>query len=255
MRDIHTAAFLGFSSGAESYASGRPEYPAPIRDWLGSDLGIGPGIRVLDLGAGTGKFTAVLLDAGASVAAVEPVPAMLERLRQAYPGCEAKQGTAQAIPFSAETFDAAVCAQSFHWFATEPSLAEVWRVLKPGGRLVLIWNVRDESVTWVAALTRIIDLFAADAPRYRTGLWRTLFPAKGWGPLKEVCFPHAHTGPPEQVIVDRVLSTSFIAALPPASKAEVRARVEGLIQKTPELQGRAQVSFPYKTVAFCCRKL
>jgi hypothetical protein len=128
-------------------------------------------------------------------------------------------------------------------------------VLRVGGVLGLIWNVRDEGMAWVAALRAIFDAYEGDAPRYHTQAWRRLFPAAGFGPLCERRFPHGHTGSPQHVIIDRVLSTSFIAALPLAERDRVAARVRRLIAATPELAGKSQVTLPYVTAAFSCRRL
>jgi SAM-dependent methyltransferase len=251
---LHPAAGTGFAAGADAYVAGRPHYPTALAGWLAADLGLGPDKAALDLGAGSGKFTTLLGATGARVAAVEPVAAMRERLVAANPGVEAKEGTAERIPFADASFDAIVCAQSFHWFATPAALAEMRRVLKVGGSLGLIWNVRDERVDWAAALTRLIAPYQGDAPRYGSGRWRAVFPAEGFSELVERRFAHAHVGPPERVIVDRVLSTSFIAALPADERARVAAEVRALIAATPALAGRAEVAFPYETRAYRCRR-
>ena len=94
--------------------------------------------------------------------------------------------------------------------------------------------------------------YEAGIPRYHSGEWRRLFPAEGFGPLRERHFPKAHTGPAEQVIVDRILSVSFIAALPPAEQNDVAAEIRALIAATPELAGKGEVTFPYDTAAFSC---
>lgn len=248
---IHAAAATGFAAQADAYVAGRPDYPAGVADWLAADLGLGPGRRALDLGAGTGKFLPHLLATGAEVVAVEPVAAMRARLARAHPGVPALAGTAEAIPAADASLDAVVCAQSFHWFATARAVAEIARVLRTGGRLGLIWNVRDEGVPWVAALSAITDPHEGGAPRYRSGAWRAVFPAPGFGPLAERRFPHAHVGPAEAVIVDRTLSVSFVAALPEAGRAGVAAAVRALIAGTPDLSGPT-VAFPYETAAFHC---
>ncbi|PWC35942.1 class I SAM-dependent methyltransferase [Azospirillum sp. TSO35-2] len=255
MTDIHHSAAEGFASGASTYAHGRPDYPAEVASWLVDDLGLGEGKIALDLGAGTGKFTPYLSRTGATVVAVEPVGAMLDQLVRHNPGVEAKPGSATAIPLADGTVDAVVCAQAFHWFANRDALAEIRRVLKPGGVLGLIWNVRDERVGWVAALTGIMTPYEGDAPRYHSGAWRRLFPADGFGPLQERRFSHGHRGTPERVIVDRTLSVSFIAALPAAERERVAETVRAMIAATPELAGRDEVTFPYETAAFFCRRL
>jgi len=252
---MHPSAAQGFAREADTYARGRPDYPPQIDAWLATTLGLAPGRRVLDLGAGTGKFTARLAATGAAVAAVEPVAEMRARCAAAVSAAEVREGTAEAIPFPGGSFDAVVCAQAFHWFSTAAALAEIRRVLAPGGRLGLVWNVRDESVDWVADLTEIMRPFEGDAPRYASGAWRRVFPAPGFTPLAEARFPHAHTGPAERVVVDRVLSVSFIAALPPAEHAKVAATVRTLVAAHPSLRDKAEVSFPYVTSAFCCTRV
>ncbi len=252
---VHTSAIAGYSEAAAAYVKGRPEYPPQVEQWLRIELGIAPGHRVLDLGAGTGKFSRKLLSAGATVVAVDPVSAMLAQLRHRFPQVETRQGSAEALPVESASLDAVVCAQSFHWFARRPALEEIRRVLKPGGRLGLIWNVRDESVEWVAALTEIIQTFEDDTPRYRTQQWRSLFPAEGFTPLQEHRFRNEHVGHPEQVIVDRMLSVSFIAALPVDKQREIAGRIRERIAETPALTGQTSVKFPYETVAVNCAKL
>jgi SAM-dependent methyltransferase len=254
MANIHHSAAEGFTAGAADYVAGRPEYPPEIEAWLTHELGLDSGKTVLDLGAGTGKFSRSLLATGARVIAVEPVSAMLDQLVRQYPEIEARIGSAEALPLGDVSLDAVVCAQSFHWFATPQALHEIHRVLKPDGALGLVWNVRDDSVPWVGALTRIMKPFEGDTPRFHSQKWRTLFPAEGFGALREKRFAHRHTGDPEQVIVHRILSVSFIAALPPDEQKQVRAELRELIATTPELAGKAQVTFPYETLAVVCNK-
>src|SRR5207249_290058 len=106
----------GFSAGSAAYARGRPSYPPEAVDLITTELGVGPGSKVVDLAAGTGKFTALLVPSGADVVAVEPVTQMGDELRQAVPGVEALEGTAEAIPLPDGSVDALTVAQAFHWF-------------------------------------------------------------------------------------------------------------------------------------------
>ena len=122
--------------------------------------------------------------------------------------------------------------------------------MKPGARLGLVWNVRDESVDWVAAITRVIEPYVGDAPRYWKQTWRQGFPHPAFTPLEETTFTHAHIGPPEQEFIARTLSTSFIAALPEDERRHVREQLAQLIATHPALRGQATVSYPYKTHAF-----
>jgi len=174
---------------------------------------------------------------------------MLNELTRQYPGIEARSGSAEHIPLHEASVDAVVCAQAFHWFATPGALKEIHRVLKPGGALGLVWNVRDDRVPWVAALSRIMQPYEGDAPRFHSQKWRSVFPAEGFGPLREKRFPNRHTGPPEKVIIDRILSVSFMAALPPKEHEHVISQLKEIIATYPELAGKALVTFPYETLA------
>ena len=254
MTPIHPTAAEGFTAGAASYVAGRPEYPAALERWLTDELALGRGKTVLDLGAGTGKFSRSLLSTGATVIAVEPVAAMREQLVRQYPLVDARGGSAGQIPLPDASVNAVVCAQSFHWFATPASLREIYRVLQPNGAFALVWNVRDDRVPWVKKLTALMAPYEGDAPRYHSQQWRTLFPAEGFSPLREQGFANRHTGPPEQVIVERILSVSFIAALPRTEQEHVKTQLRELIAQAPELAGKAEVTFPYETVTFVCNK-
>jgi ubiquinone/menaquinone biosynthesis C-methylase UbiE len=252
---IHHVAAEGFQKGATAYVEGRPDYPPELEAWLRDELGLSSGKTALDLAAGTGKFSPRLLATGAAVIAVEPVPEMLDQFIRRFPEIDARSGSAQHIPLDDASVDAVVCAQSFHWFATPEALGEIHRVLKPGGALGLVWNVRDDSVAWVATLTPIMKPFEGDAPRYDSQKWRNVFPAKGFSPLRENYFSHSHTGPPEKVIIERVLSVSFMAALPLSEQEQVTAQLRKIISAYPELAGKPEVTFPYRTLACVCKKL
>ena len=252
---IHHSAIDGYAVTADNYVRGRPDYPPAILDWLRDELGLGPGRTVLDLGAGTGKFTPRLIATGASVIAVEPVAEMLAKLSAALPQVQALAGTADAIPLPDASVDVVVCAQAFHWFATRAALAEIRRVLKPGGKLGLIWNMRDARVPWVARLDAIVNQVEGDTPRYYTGAWRSVFPFDGLGPFNEQHFSIGHTGAPEDVIVNRVRSTSFVAALAPEERAKIEAQLQALIATEPDLAGKTVVTVPYETAAFSITKI
>jgi SAM-dependent methyltransferase len=249
--NVHRSAAVGYSpTAADHYVRGRPDYPPKVALWLRDTLGLRAGQTVVDLGAGTGKFTRRLADTGARVIAIEPVAPMREKLAAALPQVEVRDGTAQTMPLDDASADVVVCAQAFHWFANAAALAEIHRVLKPGGRLGLIWNLRDARVDWVARLDAIVNRAEGDTPRYYTGQWRTAFPFAGFGPLHEQHFSVGHTGSPDDVIIARVKSTSFIAALPADEQAQIEAQVRALIEAEPSLRGQATVTVPYETAAF-----
>ena len=255
MTGVHTSAQQGFSTQAVTYAQGRPDYPRQLTGWLADTLHIDAHASVIDLGAGTGKFTRLLSTLAPTLIAVEPVAAMGAQLTKLLPDVRLVNGTAESIPLPAASADAVVCAQAFHWFSTEAALAEIHRVLKPDGRLGLVWNVRDESVDWVAAITDIITPYEGDTPRFHTGRWREAFTGEYFSEPEMTCFPYNHVGSPQEVIIDRFLSVSFIAALPEASKAVVTAQLQALIDTHPSLKGRDTVAFPYQTQAYVCHRL
>ena len=251
---LHPSAATGYDQGAASYARGRPDYPPAIVDWLREALALAPHTQVVDLGAGTGKFVPSLLATGADVVAIEPVAGMRAQFAAAYPHLTVLDGTAEALPLTEASVDAVVCATAFHWFATAAALAEIRRVLRPGGRLGLIWNVRDERVPWVARLADLVRGYAGDTPRQADDAWRRVFPADGFGPLQHAEFAHSHEGPAETVIVGRLLSTSFFAALPASAREELAQRIRAVIAAEPELVGRDRVAMPYRTMAYVAQK-
>jgi SAM-dependent methyltransferase len=254
MNDQLHHATVGYKTAADTYVKGRPDYPPQVSEWLSATLGLDHHNTVIDLGAGTGKFTGRLVATGAQVIAVEPVAQMLEKLSDAWPQVLAVQGTATDLPLPDASVDVVVCAQAFHWFASADALTEIARVLKPGGKLGLIWNLRDTTVSWVPKLDAIVNSLEGDTPRYYTGEWRKAFPHPAFGPLQVQRFHNGHTGSPEDVIFNRVRSTSFIAALPDAQRARVDEQIRGLIASEPELRGREVVTVPYETAAFVAVK-
>ncbi|MDR7269510.1 SAM-dependent methyltransferase [Pelomonas saccharophila] len=252
---IHDAAQRGYTLAPDSYQRGRPEYPPALVAWLDSPLGVRDGARVVDLGAGTGKFTHLLARTGAAVTAVEPVDAMRAKLAESLPGVQTLAGAAEAIPLTDGEADVLVCAQAFHWFANAQALGEMHRVLKPGGRLGLVWNVRDEACDWVAAITEIITPYEGDAPRYYTGQWKRAFEGQAlFAPLQLTEFPHSHEGSFEQVVIDRIASVSFIAALPAAERQAVEAKLRALQQRFAALR-EPVIAFPYVTQAWQAGRL
>lgn len=168
---MRTSPFRAFER-SDLYERNRPGYPPEVVKWLADRIGVGPSSVVIDLAAGTGKLTRALQATGATVIAVEPVPAMRLALGEAVPGIEILDGTAEAIPASDAAADAVTVGQGFHWFQARPALAEIHRVLRVRGLIGLIWNVRDVSQPLQAALDAIVRRFAADVPTHANSRWR-----------------------------------------------------------------------------------
>ncbi len=152
-----------FQDGGEHYERVRPGYPSDSADWI-----IPHGARdALDVGAGTGKFTALLLARGLAVTAVDPSKDMLDQLRLLHPGVRAAEGTAEATGLADASFDVASVAQAWHWCDPIAASTELSRVLRAGGTLGLIWNQLDTSVPWVHRLSRIMHAGDVYRPHFR----------------------------------------------------------------------------------------
>ncbi|MCO7518208.1 MULTISPECIES: class I SAM-dependent methyltransferase [unclassified Pseudomonas] len=255
MKDVHAAASTGYTRYSGNYEQGRPDYPVALQGWLRDTLGIARGTPVLDLGAGTGKFTRLLSTLAPQLTAVEPVAAMRGQFAAHLPGVPVLDGSAQHIPLADASQQVLVCAQAFHWFASSDALAEMHRVLAPGGRLGLVWNVRDESVDWVARITAIITPYEGDTPRFHNGRWRAAFDGRWFSAPQLTTLPHVHPGSPQAVILERLRSVSFIAALPQAEQDQLMGQLQALIDSHPDLKGREHIAFPYQTQAYVCQRL
>lgn len=223
---VHHEAAVGFGRAADVYERGRPGYPAEMVDWLCDRLGIGAGRRVLDLAAGTGKLTRALVPTGAALVASDPLYAMLRRLRDATAGTvPAVVATAQTLPLADGTVDGIVVAQAFHWFDDDAALAEMTRVLAPGGAIGLVWNVRVPDDPLQADISAVIEPHRGDTPSHTTGRWRQVVDRSA---LVDLTASHTvtHAVPTDlDGLVDRILSISFVAALPDAERAAVERRV------------------------------
>ena len=253
-RDVHEAAERGFGAAAEAYERSRPDYPGRAIERLVQELELGRSSRAVDLGAGTGKLTRLLLPAGATMVAVEPVEAMRRAFASILPEVPVVAAVAEALPFADESFDAVVCAQAFHWFDGDRALAAIHRVLKPHGRLGLLWNVRDESVPWVRALTEIITPYERTAPREKTHAWRRAFSATDrFGRLNQLRFSHAQRLD-RAGLVERFASVSFIAALPGSARDDVLGQIRSLAEHHPDLAGRRELELPYVTELYWCAR-
>jgi SAM-dependent methyltransferase len=251
---INSAAAQGFQAGTEAYERGRPDFPAETVEFLIHSLNITKDSHVLDLAAGTGKLTRRLVPTGAKLTAVEPVEGMRRKFSTLLPGVEILEGTAEAIPLADGQVDAVVVAQAFHWFNGPRALEEIHRVLKPGGRLGLVWNVRDESVDWIGQLSRIINAHEEDTPRYKTFEWKKAFENTPlFTPLENRSFRQIQIGDVEMV-VDRAVSVSFIAALPEAARQKVVQEVKNLLSTHLQTRGREEFEISYGTEVYGCSR-
>jgi SAM-dependent methyltransferase len=247
---VHPVAASGFGSGAAAYERGRPSYPSTAVDLVVEELRIGPGTRVVDLGAGTGKWTRLLVERGARVIAVEPVAGMRDELVAAVPEAEVLDAPAEAVPLPDGTVDAVTAAQAFHWFDAPAVLAECARLLRLWGGLGLLWNERDESVPWVAELNAIMKGPRGGVPAYDEHVdWTAVVAADGrFTPLQ-----HRAVGSAQEVdqatLLDRVRSTSYIAALSEERRAGVLEEVRRLVAGFPP-----RFAIPHRTDVYWCHR-
>jgi SAM-dependent methyltransferase len=229
----HARHANSFGPVAETYERGRPGYPAEALNWL---LPAGRP-RVVDLGAGTGKLTRQIHDRGLPVTAVDPSPGMLDQLRRTVPGVPALLGSAEDIPLPAGSADVVLVAQAWHWVDPARAAPEVGRVLSPGGRLGLVWNLRDESVAWVRRLGEIIG---------NTEMSRSTEVGAPFGPVEVAHFRWTSMIGPERLL-DLVASRSSVILLPPDSRAALLSEVRRLVATHPDLVGRTEFALPYVT--------
>jgi SAM-dependent methyltransferase len=247
---LHDYVSRGFGTTTGLYDKIRPEYPDAGVDILVRELGIARGRIVVDVGAGTGKLTRALVRTGATLIAVEPLAEMRERLAERVPLAVPFEGTAEEMALRDASADAITVAQAFHWFDGDRALAEFHRVLKPGGRLGLIWNVRDRRTAWVAAFDGLVDAVDPDRPDHQTAKWRAAFDRTAlFGPLQERGVEHAQTLTPAE-IAERAATVSSIASLPDREREGVLDRFRELAATHPDLRGKKTVTLPYLTKVY-----
>ena len=246
--NVHETAAKAWGESAELYDRARPGYPPDAIDFL-HELGLGPDSDVLDLAAGTGKLTRALIAAGARVTAVEPLFAMRQMLQQRLPEATVMEGTAERIPAEDASMDLVTVAQAFHWFAAAPAMAEIARVLKPGGGFAAIWNVRDESVEWMAMIGELIGEPRQQTPSHLSEDWRKPFDAEGgpFDPLRLETYKHRQEVTRADA-VDVFASRSYVASLPEAERGRLLERVAEQVPKTD------RVEIPYITELYWTRK-
>jgi SAM-dependent methyltransferase len=215
-----------FDRAADAYERTRPDYP----DALLELVPVRADATVLDLGAGTGKLTRVLARRYRQVIAVEPLDGMRTILEAVVPEAESRAGRAEAIPLAEASVDAVFAAQAFHWFANEAAVAEIARVLRPGGVLALVWNDRDEGRpdplpsdyrAYLGELRAIAEFEQAPP-------WHEVLGVGPFGELHEACVPHDHVLD-RRGLLDNARSVSWIARRGDAEQSSILERLGELL--------------------------
>jgi SAM-dependent methyltransferase len=247
-----------FGAAAAAYAEHRPDYPRTAVRWA---LEPAPGLRVLDLGAGTGKLTATLVALGADVIAVEPDPAMLTELRRTLPAVRALPGSAEAIPLPDASLGAVLAGNALHWFDMDVAGPEIARVLVPGGILAGLWNIVDDRVDWVAGLQRVSGR-AAIGPRDTLSNWRAetahaLLPDIGriarFGSPEQAEFPHGQRRTADSLVATLATRAGMLVMAEPERQVTL-GRIRAFLDSRPAT-ARGEFILPMLTGVLRARQL
>lgn len=246
---------LSFGAAAADYAATRPGYPDDVVRWVFD--GAARAVRdVADVGAGTGALTRALARRAERVTAYEPDVGMLEQLRASLPEVHAAAAQAESLPAGDASFDALLAAQAWHWFDHAAAAREFARVLRPGGVVGLLWNVRDSRVPWMAALQEIIGgedsmqrIVPASTPPILAQEARAGFEeVDAFLPgATRATFPHVVSMSPDQIV--RLTSTYSYVRLSPRAD-DLYAAVRELLATHPDTARRERVDVAYLTVAY-----
>ena len=261
----HARRAASFGAAAQAYATHRPDYPAAAIGWALEPAGRlagsqGRPVRILDLGAGTGKLTAqlaalTLAGGPPEVTAVEPDPGMLAELRGRLPGVAAAAGRAEAIPLPAGAVDAVLAGQAAHWFDLDRALPEIARVLAPGGVFAGLWNADDDRVDWVAGLHRVsgranvVSCSSFEAAKDDDEIVRWLAGPGGalFGRAESAGFPHGQLRTAAS-LVETMRTHSMFLVMEPAERERILGAVSGYLAATPQTAG-GEFTLPLWTIA------
>ncbi|HTX26282.1 MAG TPA: class I SAM-dependent methyltransferase [Streptosporangiaceae bacterium] len=229
-----------FGAAASAYAEHRPAYAEAAVRWALEPVWARRPLRVIDLGAGTGKLTATLVRIGADVTAVEPDPKMLAELRRDLPAARSLPGSAEDIPLPDGSADAVLAGQAMHWFDLDRALPEIARVLCPGGVMAGLWNVDDDRAGWVADLAQLSKR-ASSVTLLR---WREGSPdsrrerlltdgSESFGPGQIGEFEHGHLRTADSLVAMIATHSNFLV-MDEAERTRQLAQVRDFLHNRPE---------------------
>jgi SAM-dependent methyltransferase len=219
-----------FDRAATEYELARPGYPPEVLD----GLPLAADAEVLDLGAGTGKLTRVLVQRYRRVVAVEPLDGMRGILERVVPAAESHPGSAESIPLPDASLDGVFAAQAFHWFANDEAVTEIARVLRPGGVLCLIWNEpADPSPLPEAYSAYLGKLHAPSLAAVRSGPSSAEVVGRGpFGPLHERSVLHEQTQDRDGLLAF-AQSVSWVAHRPEEEREQIARDLDALLPEGP----------------------
>ncbi len=245
--DLRQQLGAAFAAGGPQYDELRPGYPDAAVQWL---VGSTPaGARVADIGAGTGKLTAQLVDRGFDVVAVDPSEDMLDQLRRRLPSVQIHVGRGESTSLAPGSVDLATFAQSWHWVDVAAGTAELHRIIRPGGAVAMVWNFLDVRVDWVAELAAIWHTLATresiDATRHVPAL------GEGFPPVQTTTVDWEHTTS-INALAALVTTRSYYLTAAADQQQQIRDRVTAFVQD--RFAGQATVGLPYRTHCYrVCR--
>lgn len=246
-RQVGASTVRGSTRREDLTERGRPGFPRTLVDLLVRAGCLTPTTRVVDLAAGTGRLSRQLRRVSPCCIAVEPSATMRAVLRVRVPGVPVVAGAAESLPLASGSADLVTVGDAFHWFDARRSLAEIARVLRPGGWLALIWNERDESEPWVAELNRLLRS-SGDAPYARAVDYLPVLEASPEF-VRTERRTMAFSEPADRIgLVDLVASRTCVNALGPSGRAAIRRRAAGVVATVPE-----PIAVPYRTEMLLAR--
>ncbi|XP_078346628.1 uncharacterized protein LOC144631927 [Oculina patagonica] len=245
--DVHPTAAIGYDKlTSQLYERIRPSYSKEVVNFVLDKLGISPKdastdqpVRILELGAGTGKFTRtlqeVLRDSKVQIIASEPLLSMREEFGKKLPDIEIKGFPAENIDLPDGSVHAVIAAQCFHWFANDKSISEIHRVLVPGGKLGIVFNNRDQAVPWVKELDEdfLFPLYVqSNTPSEHSGIWKKVLTASDkFGPMdNDETFKMEQTFTFDEFIA-RLMSFSVMAVKSEEEKQVAVERIKFILSK------------------------
>jgi SAM-dependent methyltransferase len=225
---------LSFDSVADVYERTRPMYAPDALAFIAKRFDFGAGLdsrTVLDLGAGTGKLTRQLVALGADVVAVEPGDAMRAVLERVVPQARVLAGSAEQIPLPDASVDVVTAGQAFHWFRVGEALAEMHRVLRPGGGFAVLWNHWDDDDPLTHGLNELLHRLRPEDMHEGPEDWKAIFAGSPlFGEPDERTFPHRERLDAD-TIAGRVASVSIVAAATPEERARADAEARALVKE------------------------